>query len=60
MCGPLGLGDVVADGDFGGVGGGTRNLRAVQMLLGHVSIATAERYTAVDNSEIRAAMMAAL
>lgn len=34
---------------------GSRNLRAVQMLLGHQSIATTERYTAVDNDEIRAA-----
>jgi integrase/recombinase XerC len=39
---------------------GTRNLRAVQMLLGHTSIATTERYLAVDDSEIRAAMVAAL
>jgi site-specific recombinase XerD len=38
---------------------GARNLRAVQMLLGHSSIATTERYCAVDDSEIRAAMMAA-
>jgi integrase len=38
---------------------GTRNLRAVQVLLGHASIATTERYTAVDDSEIRAAMEAA-
>jgi site-specific recombinase XerD len=38
---------------------GTRNLRAVQVLLGHASIATTERYTAVDDSEIRAAMTAA-
>jgi integrase/recombinase XerC len=38
---------------------GTRNLRAVQMLLGHASIATTERYTAVDDAEIRAAMTAA-
>jgi site-specific recombinase XerD len=38
---------------------GSRNLRAVQMLLGHASVATTERYTAVDDHEIRAAMMAA-
>ncbi len=38
---------------------GSRNLRAVQELLGHASIATTERYTAVDAEEIRAAMMAA-
>jgi integrase/recombinase XerC len=38
---------------------GSRNLRAVQVLLGHSSIATTERYTAVDNDEIRAAMMSA-
>jgi site-specific recombinase XerD len=29
------------------------------MLLGHASIATTERYTAVDDDEIRAAMEAA-
>jgi integrase len=39
---------------------GSRNLRAVQTLLGHASVATTERYTAVDDDEIRAAMMAAL
>jgi integrase len=38
---------------------GTRNLRAVQVLLGHASIATTERYLSVDDSEIRAAAMAA-
>jgi integrase len=38
---------------------GSRNLRAVQNLLGHTSIATTERYTAVDDDEMRAAMMAA-
>jgi integrase len=38
---------------------GTRNLRAVQQLLGHSSIATTERYTAVDDDEMRAAMMSA-
>jgi integrase len=38
---------------------GSRNLRAVQMLLGHSSVATTERYCAVDDDEIRAAMMSA-
>lgn len=38
---------------------GSRNLRAVQVLLGHSSVATTERYTAVDDDEIRAAVMAA-
>ena len=37
---------------------GTRNLRAVQELLGHASVAVTERYTAVDDDERRAAMMA--
>jgi site-specific recombinase XerD len=35
-----------------------QHLRAVQVLLGHTSIATTERYTAVDD-EIRAAAMSA-
>ncbi|MGV0838418.1 tyrosine-type recombinase/integrase, partial [Mycolicibacterium thermoresistibile] len=39
---------------------GSRNLRAVQTLLGHSSVATTERYTAVDDDEVRAAMLAAL
>lgn len=39
---------------------GSRNLRAVQVLLGHSSVATTERYTAVDDDEIRAAMMSAM
>lgn len=38
---------------------GSRNLRAVQALLGHSSVATTERYTAVDVDEIRAAAMSA-
>lgn len=39
---------------------GSRNIRAVQVLLGHSSVATTERYTAVDDDEVRAAMLAAL
>ena len=39
---------------------GSRNLRAVQLRLGHASIATTERYTAVDDDEMRAAMMSAM
>lgn len=38
---------------------GSRNIRAVQMLLGHASVATTERYTAVDDDELRAAAMSA-
>lgn len=38
---------------------GSRNLRAVQQLLGHSSIATTQIYTAVDDDEMRAAMMCA-
>ncbi len=38
---------------------GSKNLRAVQHLLGHTSVATTQRYTAVDDDEIRAAAMAA-
>lgn len=33
---------------------GTRNIRAVQEALGHASVATTQRYTAVSSSEIRA------
>lgn len=39
---------------------GSRNLRAVQVLMGHASIATTERYIAVDDDEVRAAMLSAL
>jgi integrase len=38
---------------------GTRNLRAVQGLLGHANVAVTERYTACDDSERRLAMIAA-
>jgi site-specific recombinase XerC len=39
---------------------GSRNLRAVQTLLGHSSVATTGHYTAVEDDEVRAAMLAAL
>jgi integrase/recombinase XerC len=39
---------------------GSRNIRAVQALVGHSSIATTEWYLAVDDDEVRAAMLAAL
>jgi integrase/recombinase XerC len=39
---------------------GSRNLRDVQVLMGHSSIATTERYLAVDDDEVCAAMLAAL
>ncbi|ORV83485.1 integrase [Mycobacterium interjectum] len=38
---------------------GSRNIRAVQELLGHTSVLTTQRYTAVDDSEIRAAAASA-
>lgn len=38
---------------------GSRNIRAVQQLLGHSSVATTERYTKIDDDEVRAAAMAA-
>lgn len=38
---------------------GSRNLKALQVLLGHESLATTEIYTPVDDDEIRAAMMTA-
>ncbi|TVS76956.1 tyrosine-type recombinase/integrase [Mycobacterium helveticum] len=38
---------------------GSRNLRLCRCLLGHASVATTERYTAVDDDEIRAAAASA-
>lgn len=39
---------------------GSRNLRALQVLLGHESVATTEIYTPVDDDEVRAAMKSAV
>lgn len=38
---------------------GQKNIRAVQELLGHASVATTQIYTAVDSEDLRAAMSAA-
>lgn len=37
---------------------GTRNLRGVQAMLGHVSLATTQRYLTVDDDEMRALALA--
>jgi integrase len=39
---------------------GSRDIRAVQQLLGHSSLAMTERYVATDDAAMRAAMMAAV
>ncbi len=38
---------------------GTGNIRAVQEALGHASVATTQRYTAVTSREVRAVSEAA-
>ena len=37
----------------------TRNIRAVQRMLGHSSLAITERYLECDDDEMRAAMLGA-
>ncbi|APE19397.1 hypothetical protein BOH72_23355 [Mycobacterium sp. WY10] len=39
---------------------GTKDVRAVQMLLGHSSLSVTERYISIDDDQLRTAMMAAL